>query len=218
MCRALPLHAPSTSRPRATLPSTRRAHVRNALAREDPARAATDRWLRDIIIGYNLCPFAKPATPRALRVEVLRTSDDPSRTLRAVVASECERLLACPRSTPATTLVVLAEDAGAREWDAFASGAVAEAEDVCASMTYGEVTVVPFHPGATFEGESECGNYTARSPYPTVHLLRQCDIDKAEDSWYREEGREDIRLRNAEYLNALGIEELRRAFAAVHRE
>ena len=82
----------------------------------------------------------------------------------------------------------------------------------------GEVTVVAFHPQAAFDGESACGNYTSRSPLPTVHLLRAVDVDRAETSWYRDEDREDIRERNVEYLSALGLTELKRRFARLYGE
>ena len=78
--------------------------------------------------------------------------------------------------------------------------------------------MVAFHPRAAFDGESACGNYTSRSPLPTVHLLRAVDVDRAETSWYRDEDREDIRERNVEYLSALGLTELKRRFARLYGE
>ena len=77
----------------------------------------------------------------------------------------------------------------------------------------GTGAVVPFHPKADWGEGDEAGDFTSKSPWATIHLLRQCDIDRAEESWYRDEGREDIRERNVEYLRALGIKELSRRFA-----
>ena len=98
-------------------------------------------------------------------------------------------------------------------------GPVREAEDACAATTDGEtVTVVPFHPLATFDGESEASNYTSRSPFPTIHLLRACDIERAEDTWYRLEEREDIRERQRRVFRGVGRKRVEAALGANRRE
>ena len=177
------------------------------------ARDATTRWLTDVIVGMNLCPFARASMTKTFAIEVVRGDDDGG-GYGDVLARETRRLAACARDESATTLIVFAN--GWDDWDGFMRGPVREAEDACAATTDGEtVTVVPFHPLATFDGESEASNYTSRSPFPTIHLLRACDIERAEDTWYRLEEREDIRERNAEYLEALGVNELRRLWARI---
>jgi hypothetical protein len=45
--------------------------------------------------------------------------------------------------------------------------------------------------------------------------LRQCDIERAEESWYLDESRVDIRERNLEYLRGLGERALRQKFMAL---
>jgi len=143
-------------------------------------------------------------------IEIVRRDDG---RYGDVLARETRRLARAPRDATATTLVVFAN--GWRDdWDGFMRGPVREAEDACAATTDGDgVTVVPFHPRATFDGESEAANYASRSPYPTVHLLRASDVEQAEDAWYRDDAREDIRARNAGYLEGLGARELRRRWA-----
>ncbi len=45
----------------------------------------------------------------------------------------------------------------------------------------GIVQIAPFHPDFQFEGtdSDDIGNYTNRSPYPTLHLIREDSIAKA---------------------------------------
>ena len=181
------------------------------------ARRGTERWLRDWIVGMNLCPFARPAMTSTFAIETVGAGARESGEYARVVTREISRLMACSFGEPATTLVVF-EEGCVEDWSTFMDGAVREAEVMCEEMTDGEVTVVAFHPRAAFDGESACGNYTSRSPLPTVHLLRAVDVDRAETSWYRDEDREDIRERNVEYLSALGLTELKRRFARLYGE
>ena len=181
------------------------------------ARRGTENWLRDWIVGMNLCPFAKPAMTSTFAIETVGAGARESGEYARVVSREISRLMACSFGEPATTLVVF-ENGCEDDWSSFMDGAVREAEALCEEMTDGEVTVVPFHPRATFDGESACGNYTSRSPLPTVHLLRAVDVDRAEASWYRDEDREDIRERNVEYLSATGLTELKRLFALLYEK
>jgi len=169
----------------------------------------TLRWLDAFIVDMNLCPFAKPA----LSTLVIETTHSWNDELGSLVKLETARLMACSTREPATTLCVLDEDDVNASFEVFMEGPVRLAEDLCEELSDGEVTVVPFHPKADWGEGDEAGDFTSKSPWATIHLLRQCDIDRAEESWYRDEGREDIRERNVEYLRAVGLAELKRRFA-----
>ena len=184
----------------------------------------TRRWLDAFVVGMDLCPFARASLPTL----VIETCDAASSfdAFDVIIARETCRLTACAKDAPATTLVVLEDDArwlGADGWMAFMDGPVARAEETCERLSGEEVMVVPFHPHATWSDDDdddddmaeEPGDYTSRSPSPTVHLLRKCDVDNAETTWYRAQGREDIRERNVEYLRAMGLASLRDAMRRV---
>ena len=53
------------------------------------------------------------------------------------------------------------------------------------SQLDGVLQVASFHPQFQFEGteEDDIGNYTNRSPYPTLHLIREDSMDKAVDAF-----------------------------------
>ena len=49
----------------------------------------------------------------------------------------------------------------------------------------GVVQIAPFHPDFQFEGTEadDIGNYTNRSPYPTLHLIREESIARASEAF-----------------------------------
>ena len=60
----------------------------------------------------------------------------------------------------------------------------------------------PDPPPTTRDDERACDapidpDYTGRSPHPVIHLLRQCDIDAADEAWYEQGPGDDIRAKNA---------------------
>ena len=71
------------------------------------------------------------------------------------------------------------------------------------------------------EGPTDPADYTGRSPHPILHLLRRCDVDAADESWFGEKGPgTDIRAANAASLRAKGEADLakmlRRCLTAHH--
>lgn len=69
----------------------------------------------------------------------------------------------------------------------------------------GEIQVASFHPDYQFEGTGpdDIENYTSRSPYPMLHLLREASVDRAVDA-YPDTSR--IYEKNIETLRRIGHE------------
>ena len=63
-------------------------------------------------------------------------------------------------------------------------------------------------------------DYTGRSPHPVLHLLRQSDVDAADESWFERGPGDDIRARNAALLRGMGEAKMRamlkKCFAVDH--
>ncbi|MBI3774510.1 MAG: DUF1415 domain-containing protein, partial [Gammaproteobacteria bacterium] len=72
----------------------------------------------------------------------------------------------------------------------------------------GEFQVASFHPRYQFAGTQidDAENYTNRSPYPTLHLLREAELERAIDNHGHSE---TIPERNIRTLNELGTQHLR---------
>ena len=140
--------------------------------------AATQIWLERAVIGLNLCPFAKQVhvknqiryavseaqTPEVLLADLVREL----RTLQAADPAEIDTtLLIHPR--------VLADFPDYNDFLVVADAAVADLGLV------GQIQVASFHPRYQFAGTEpdDISNYTNRSPYPTLHLLREASIERA---------------------------------------
>ncbi len=141
-------------------------------------RQDTEDWLTKAVIGLNLCPFAKSVhVNRRLRYVVSEV--DTSEELLRLLAKE---LLFLQRADPEeieTTLIVhprVLEDF--LDFNDFLGAADALVEDL---ELDGEFQIASFHPRYQFDGtaEDDISNYSNRSPYPTLHLLRESSIERA---------------------------------------
>jgi len=155
-------------------PPSRRARTSADDGVADDAAVERDvrAWLDSMVIGMNLCPFARAALPGT---KILVASDvTDARSLREVIARELAILAAAPTVPPVTTLVVLppavTERLGATTHEGFMEGAYRCAEDATRELTASAnddddddddagredgdvIDIVPFHPLATFGGD-----------------------------------------------------------------
>ena len=146
-------------------PASRRArHDRFPLPIDDPI-AATRLWLERIVIGLNLCPFAKAVYVK----EQVRIVLSDATTPEALVEQLAEELVLL-RDTPAeqidTTLIVHPQVlTDFLDYNDFLDNADAAIE---ALDLQGILQVASFHPDYQFEGVAadDASNYTNRSPSP----------------------------------------------------
>lgn len=167
----------------------------------DDARiiAKTRRWLERAVIGLNLCPFA--AGPyRAGRVHFAVSRERSAAGLSADLQRALLELRAAdPRQRETTLLIhpwVLNDFA---EYNLFL--------EVCDALVLqlgveGELQVASFHPDYQFAGSTpqDVENCTNRSPFPTLHLLREDSVTRAVETTDTEE----IYLSNIQTLRELG--------------
>ncbi|HEY5971774.1 MAG TPA: DUF1415 domain-containing protein [Pseudoxanthomonas sp.] len=177
-------------------------------AETDPV-AATRLWLERAVIGLNLCPFAKAVYVKQQVRFVLSDATTPE----ALLEQLAEELLLL-RDTPAdeidTTLVIHPDMLGDfLDYNDFLDNADAAVE---ALDLEGVLQVASFHPGYQFAGTAfdDIGNYTNRSPYPTLHLLREDSVSRAVEAFPDADAIVD---RNIETLDKLGVEGWRKLFA-----
>ena len=164
--------------------------------------AATQRWLERAVIGLNLCPFAKAVHAKRQIRYVLCEATTPA-ALRATLAEE----LALLRDTPAeridTTLIVhphVLQDF--LDYNDF----LGEADALVAQLGLeGVLQVASFHPQYQFAGSAvgDVDNYTNRSPFPTLHLLREDSVARAVAAF---PDPDVIVERNLATLRRLGVE------------
>jgi hypothetical protein len=144
----------------------------------DEIIAATRRWLEKSVIGLNLCPFAE-SVYRGNRVRFRVSGQTSASGLLEDLREELTALQAADSLRCETTLLihpwVLTDFI---EYNDFLDACDAE---VAALDLEGELQVASFHPQYQFAGTQpgDIENYTNRSPYPMLHLLREASIDRA---------------------------------------
>jgi hypothetical protein len=171
----------------------------------------TERWLQDVVIGCNFCPFAfKVVKENRLRYVVAETSS--SDEIIDLLLAECEHLDTHPETE--TTLLILPE-----AFPSFISylSFVERTEKLLRKKKYeGTYQVASFHPLYCFAGsdEQDAANYTNRSPYPMLHLLREESI---EDALRNFPSPENIPERNIRVAQEKGLAVMQNLMAACLR-
>lgn len=140
--------------------------------------AATRDWLEKAVIGLNLCPFAKAVhMKRQIRFVVSHAGSEEA--LLEDLLHELQLLAAADPADIDTTLLVHPRVLGDfLDYNDFLDIADAAVEELGLA---GVLQVASFHPRYQFAGSDpdDMGNFSNRSPYPTLHLLREDSVDKA---------------------------------------
>jgi hypothetical protein len=163
--------------------------------------AATLQWLTRAVIGLNLCPFAKSVHVKSqIRYAVSAATDEAG--VAADLESELQLLVDSNSETIDTTLLIVPDAlADFHEYNEF----LATGDRLLKRLRLrGEIQIASFHPYYQFAdaGADDVENYTNRSPYPILHLLREDSITRAVDAFPDPAG---IYERNQETLRRLGV-------------
>lgn len=164
--------------------------------------ADTRKWLENIVIGLNLCPFAKAVYVKEQVRFVLSDATTPEALLEEL-AEELVLLRDTPAEQIDTTLIVHPEVlTDFLDYNDFLDNADAAIE---ALDLQGILQVASFHPQYQFAGVAadDVSNYTNRAPYPTLHLLREDSVERAVAAF---PDPDVIVERNIATLDKLGVE------------
>lgn len=177
-----------------------------ATATTDDIVAATKIWLETAVIGLNLCPFAKAVHTRKQVRYAVSLADNPALLLDDLLVELRTLAAADPAEIDTTLLIhpkVLNDFLDYNDFLDVADAAVADLK------LDGEIQVASFHPRYRFAGTGmdDIGNYTNRSPYPTLHLLREASVARALAAFSDADG---IPEKNIETLRRLGHDGWRR--------
>ncbi len=160
----------------------------------------TQKWLLQAVVGLNLCPFAKAVVVKDMVRYRVCPSADPADVL-ALLREELQHLAqADPDKLDTTLLIAPKALPDFLDFNDF----LADCDEVLMDLELdGVLQVADFHPQYQFGGTEvdDIENFTNRTPYPTLHLLREASIDKAVEAY------PDASLifeRNIVVLNQLG--------------
>lgn len=162
--------------------------------------AATKRWISTMVIGLNLCPFAQ----RVFQADTIRyvvTDATDANALRAALAQELRLLAETPITQVETTLLIHPSVLGDfLDYNDFLDVAEGLLEEL---RLEGVVQIASFHPAYQFAetAPDAVENFTNRSPYPMLHLLREESITRVAND---PDELLEIPERNIETLRKLG--------------
>lgn len=138
----------------------------------------TDLWLREFIIGLNICPFARvPYEQGQIRIADSLSLNDES--MLESFTDEMAFLELNLRSDIATTMLLFSECdydfESFNDWSGICDDFLKD------SNLENDFQLVVFHPKFYFKDskKTDVGNLVNQSPSPMIHIIRNIDIDEA---------------------------------------
>lgn len=173
---------------------------------QDTIIAQTQEWLHKAVIGLNLCPFAKSVQVKQQIRFVVSQAQTPEQLVEDLVNELAMLRDADPEQIDTTLLIHPGVLSDFDDYNAFLDVVDAVVDEM---ELEGDLQVASFHPQYQFEGTEpdDIENYTNRSPYPTLHLLRESSIERAVAAF---PDAADIYEANMDTLRKLGLEGWRR--------
>ena len=164
--------------------------------------STTKQWLSDFVIELNLCPFAKREyVTNSIRYTVVES--DREIELLNTLHDEITYLIA--NQEVSTTLLI--HPKLLIEFDDY-NQFLDLADNLLEQQNWdGEFQIASFHPDYRFAGtaDDDAENFTNRSPYPMLHILRENLVEKAVEAY---PDIETIPTNNIELMTKLGSKEL----------
>lgn len=136
----------------------------------------TIKWINEFVIEYNLCPFAKKVILQEQYNCIVNEATD-EETLLLAFAREL-RILEDVEANVVDTVFFVTPNAFEAFEDYLIFVDIAEAVLVDLDLE-GVFQLATFHPKYQFAGTKydDAENYTNRSPYPMLHILRESSVE-----------------------------------------
>ena len=163
----------------------------------------TRHWLERAVIGLNLCPFAKSVHAKG-QVHYAVSDAHYADELLSDLESELLALAQSNAATRDTTLLIAPyclDDF--LDFNDF----LEQADKALVRLGLdGVLQIASLHPRYQFAGTEvdDITNFTNRSPYPTLHLLREESIDRAVAAFPNAESIFEVNIATMERLGAAG--------------
>ena len=173
------------------------------LVNHEQAVQSVRRWVETLVVGMNLCPFAKRELAKN-SVRFASTTSITEEQLLMALQTELELLDADP-SVETTLLVHPGVLQDFYDYNRFLS----YADSLLVEMGLeGIYQIASFHPEYQFDGtrRNDAENYTNRSPYPLLHLIREASLDRAIANYPEVD---QIPVRNIALMKRLGEDRLK---------
>lgn len=170
----------------------------------------TQNWLSNVIVEYSLCPFAKREMDAGRIHHAVIESEDLETQIESLIL-ECRDL----DQNPDRETSLLIYPSGLSDFDAYLD-MLEIANAVLIDQGYeGTYQLASFHPQYRFDGatDHDPSDYTNRSPYPMLHILREASVAAAVSN-HPNPG--DIPVRNIALTREMGLDAMRALLAACY--
>ncbi|MFT4808598.1 MAG: hypothetical protein ACI9LX_001929 [Paraglaciecola sp.] len=140
----------------------------------EEVEASVKSWIDKVIIGLNFCPFAKKEMQR----NTVRYAIYASTAVNDALDHFLEELAVLDLQQDIQTTLLVFSD-GFSNFEEYLD-MLELANSLMGQGGYGGIyQVASFHPDYCFDGEAQDdpANYTNRSPYPILHILRESSIE-----------------------------------------
>jgi len=172
------------------------------LVHDEKVVRSTRLWVETLVVGMNLCPFAKREMVND-RVRFATTASTTEEQLLMALQTELELLNADPSIE--TTLLI--HSAVLQDFDGY-NVFLNYADSLLVEMGLeGVYQIASFHPNYQFDGTEpdDAENYTNRSPYPMLHLIREASLERVIEDYPEVD---QIPVRNVALMNDMGQDKL----------
>ncbi len=167
----------------------------------------TKKWIEEVVIGCGFCPFARKVfIENSIRYVVI--ADGALHTHSGILLEEIALLESNKKIE--TTLIIFAT---AYQYFGAYWQMLQQSEKLLKRKNHeGKYQLASFHPYYLFAGtnENEASNYTNRSPYPMLHILREDGLAAAIAHY---PNAEKIPERNIAFAQSKGVEYMRALLA-----
>lgn len=168
---------------------------------EHAALLATKNWIEQLVIGHQLCPFAKkPFIQQQIRYVVFEAAK--LNALDELLTEELRFLEATAATEVETTIIILTDTL--KDFYSYWNYMEFAAEKLERLHVEGVLQLASFHPQYQFADTAadDLSNYTNRSPYPLIHILREASLEAVLEHYPNPEL---IPERNIEKMQQLGL-------------
>ncbi|MFT4729560.1 MAG: hypothetical protein ACI9UN_004078 [Granulosicoccus sp.] len=172
------------------------------LVHDEKVVRSVRQWVETLVVGMNLCPFAKRELVKS-RVRFATTTSTTEEQLLMALQTELELLNADP-SVETTLLIHPAVLQDFDDYNLFLN----YADSLLLGMGLeGIYQIASFHPNYQFDGTApgDAENYTNRSPYPMLHLIREESLERVIEDY---PDVDQIPVRNMALMNDAGQDKL----------
>ena len=149
---------------------------------DDNIRLEITNWLKNYVIGLNLCPFAAHPFQKNL-VEISATNSSDKKEIFDLFIESCRLLINSDSNSLST--ILLAFPKGLNDFHNYLDYLHTFNEMLNETELDEHIQLASFHPEYQFDGtdKNDISNYTNRAPYPIIQLLRVAEVERAIENY-----------------------------------